>query len=56
MFVTELAMRVSSRKVVINSMGPGMVKTNIAASILSHTCVPINPVISFRGRMLEQGA
>ena len=55
MFITELAKRVSKDKVTINTMCPGMVKTNMTDVLPIYVRAPMNVILAMRARTPEQG-
>ena len=56
MFITELAQRISRDKVIINSVCPGMVKTNIANNSPIYVRIIVMVLHAIRARTTEQGA
>jgi len=56
MFVAELAKRVDKSKVIINSMCPGMTKTEMVDKTPFYVRIPANMVMAVRARTAEQGA
>lgn len=56
MFLCELSKRVAKDRVIINSMCPGMVKTNLAGNTPFLARQAVNIVFSLRGRTPEKGA
>jgi NAD(P)-dependent dehydrogenase (short-subunit alcohol dehydrogenase family) len=56
MFLSELAKRIPKEQVLINSMCPAMVKTNMGDVLPIYFRVPLSIVQAMRARTVEQGA